>query len=69
MEHCDLIVRAKSDRNIHGETQSLFTLLKTETEAGQVEVTVPRRSERPKLSGSSAVEKRKVRKAILDITF
>ena len=69
MEHCDLIVRAKSDRNIPGETQSLFTLLKTETVAGQVEVAVPRRSERPKLSGSSAVEKRKERKAILDIRF
>ena len=62
MKNCDLIVRAKNDRRVPGETQSSFALLQKEKPAGCIQVTVPRRSERPKLSGKAAVAGRKERK-------
>ena len=69
MKNCDLIVRAKNDRRVPGETQSSFALLQKEKPAGCIQVTVPRRSERPKLSGKAAVAGRKERKATLTIRY
>ncbi|MBR5356389.1 MAG: IS4 family transposase [Lachnospiraceae bacterium] len=69
MKHCDVIVRAKSDRRIPGEILSLFEIMRSEKEAGTVVITIPRRSERPKLSGKAKVTGREKRTATLSIRY
>lgn len=70
LPHCDLLVRAKSDRHIPGNKTRLFQYMAEQNIAGTLQIIVPRRSERPKLSGKkSAIEKREKRKATLEISF
>ena len=69
MKHCDLIVRAKSDRKLPEEDRSLFQLMAEQEEAGRIAITVPRQSERPKLSGKPAVQKVEERTVELKISY
>ena len=69
MKHCDLIVRAKADRVLPEENRTLFQLMDEQNEAGRITITVPRQSQRPKLSGKPAVKKVEKRKAELKVSF
>ena len=69
MEHCDLLVRAKADRRIPEEEQTLFEVMASQKPAGTLTVTIERKSERPKLSCKAAVKKRKEREATLNVSF
>ncbi|MBO4369375.1 MAG: IS4 family transposase [Desulfovibrio sp.] len=67
MKYCRLIVRAKNDRSIPEETESLFKILERGKPAGKIVVKVPRQTERPKLSGKAAKAGREERTATLEI--
>ena len=69
MDYCDIVVRAKSDRRIPGEARKLFKILRTTEEAGRINIEVPRKSARPKLSGKEEVKKREARNAELRVVY
>lgn len=67
LKHCKMLVRASHNRNIPGEHSKIFNLMQATDSIGKIQITVPRQSERPKLSGKAACEKRIERTATLDI--
>jgi len=70
LPHCDLLVRAKANRNIPGKKIKLFQYMAEQNIAGTLPILIPRRSERPKLSGKkAAIQKREKRNATLKISF
>ena len=52
MEYCDLIVRAKTNRSLSGESLQLFELMEQTPSCGTMTVTVDKRSGRPDAGGS-----------------
>jgi hypothetical protein len=63
----ELLVRAKHDRNVADSPGKLFAAVARTEVLGQVDITVPRQSERPKMSRKKARAKRDERKAIMDL--
>ena len=70
MEHCDCLVRAKSNRVIPGDIPThLFSVMESGEPKGTIRISVARKSERPKLSGKPAITKREAREAVLNVRF
>ena len=69
MDYCDIVVRAKNDRRIPGEARKLFKILRNTEEAGRINIEVPRKSARPKLSGKEEAKKREARQAELRVAY
>ena len=68
-ENLHALVRVQNNRSIEGENLRLFNSLEQAEEAGQITITVPRQSERPKLSKKKSKKKRKKRTATLSIRY
>lgn len=64
----DLLVRAKHNRKTDGDLK-LFDSIRKSLVQGQLSITVPRQSARPKLSKQKARPKRKKRQAVVDLRY
>ncbi|MDQ6999126.1 MAG: IS4 family transposase [Mariprofundus sp.] len=64
----DLLVRAKHNRKTDGEFK-LFDSIRQSPAQGQLNITIPRQSARPKLSKQKARPKREKRQAIVDLRY
>ena len=69
MEYCDLIVRAKSNRILIGESKKLFELMAYTPSCGTMTVKVDRKSKRVDASGNVISEKQPARTAVLDLIY
>ena len=69
MEYCDLIVRAKTNRRLIGESWKLFDLMAHTPSCGTITVEVGRKSKRVNTSGEVICEKQSARTAVVDIIY